>query len=128
MSHADAPGARAVTVELPIPPASLSPNGRAHWAERGRDARWWRTLAKVKLEMTEAQGWPSARMDIHWCFAGRQPDDDNVIARCKSIRDGAQDAGLVNDDQAIRVGDVTFQRVRRPAQCVVVTFTREDGR
>jgi crossover junction endodeoxyribonuclease RusA len=116
-----------LVIAMPHPPASLSPNGRAHWSERGRDAKWWRTLAKAKTRMEGQEGWPAASMHIFWLFAGRQPDDDNVIARCKPIRDGIADAGLVADDGLIRVEGVTFERVPRKEQGVVIRLTRQEA-
>lgn len=121
-----------VTLELPHPPASLSPNGRAHWRVKARDAAQVRQDAAmlVRQAIWEAgdvgHPWPAATMDIHWRFSGRQPDSDNTVSRCKNVRDGIADACLVSDDVSIRVGAVTFERVRRAEQCVVLTLTRRE--
>ena len=121
-----------ITIDIPHPPASLSPNSRSHWRDKARDTRHMRTISNMLT--CAAMGcadinepWPAARMDIHWRFAGRQPDDDNIIARCKPIRDGIADAGLVADDCSIHVGSVVFERVPRRDVEVVITLTREDG-
>ncbi len=55
-------------------------------------------------------------------IGGKRPDDDGVTTRCAAYRDGAQDAGLVADDQQITTGTVTFERVKRGEECVVLTF------
>lgn len=122
-----------VVISMPHPPASLSPNGRAHWRTKAADAKQVRRDAHL-LTWREQQGiittddtrWPAASMRICWMFAGRQPDDDNVIARLKPVRDGIADAGLVADDGLIRVEGVTFERVKRSEQAVVITLTRSD--
>jgi crossover junction endodeoxyribonuclease RusA len=116
-----------IVLTLPHPPASLSPNGRAHWRRKAADAKQTRNDAYISCLIADAdKGWPAATMHIFWQFAGKQPDDDNVIARCKPIRDGIADAGLVADDGLIRVTGVTFERVPRKDQGVVLTLTRED--
>jgi hypothetical protein len=68
--------------------------------------------------------WSSARLDICWMFAGRQPDADNTVARVKGAIDGIADACLVLNDQSIHLGAVTFERVSRKDQAVVLTVTR----
>ena len=118
-----------ITIDIPHPPASLSPNGRAHWRDRARDTKHMRMISDMLT--CAAMGcadinepWPAARMAIHWRFAGVRPDSDNIVARCKSVRDGIADAGLVANDRDIRVGDVTFERVPRRDVGMIVTLTR----
>lgn len=119
-----------VTIMLPHPPSSLSPNSRVHWRTKARDAQRLRrdAFCEVRHAIWEAgdvgHPWPAATMDIHWQFAGRQPDDDNIVARLKSARDGIADACLVSDDALIRIGIVTLGRVARKDQCVIITLTR----
>lgn len=119
-----------VVIAMPHPPASLSPNGRTNWAVRHRDGQMVRTRAYYLTWAARAPGaepWAGAVMDIHWQYAGRCPDDDNIVARCKSGRDGIAAAGLVTDDALIRVGAVTCERVKRANQQVIVTLTRMEG-
>lgn len=122
-----------VVLVLPHPPASLSPNGRAHWSERGRDAQRWRRIgAGLMVNYRAVTGhderdWPAASLRITWMFAGRQPDDDNCIARLKPVRDGLADAGLIADDGLIHVEGVVFERVKRHEQAVVLTLTRREA-
>jgi crossover junction endodeoxyribonuclease RusA len=122
-----------VVLDMPLPPASLGPNGREHWAMRNHATQLWRTMAAGLIASQRVIGqhdhrdWPGAQMDIHWQFAGRQPDDDNCIGRLKAVRDGIADAGLVADDALIRVGVVTFERVSRKDQAVRITLTRTEA-
>ena len=126
-------GVQRVVLTLPHPPASLSPNGRAHWRTQAVDKTRTRTGALLMTrnviwqEGITSHPWPAARMDICWMFAGRQPDDDNVVARCKSIRDGIADGCLVSDDKHITIGTVTMERVPKAQQGVVLTLTRLDA-
>ena len=134
MSHADAPGARAVTVltvDLPLPPKSLGKGAHDHWRTVRRDYgqyREWGGMALTVAMYAEPFAIKHRRftMDIHWRFAyGRPPDDDNAITRCACYRDAAQDVGLVTDDIWIQTGAVTFERVKRGCEGVTITF-RED--
>jgi Holliday junction resolvase RusA-like endonuclease len=122
-----------VRITLPHPPASLSPNGRPDRWTKARDGKRVRrdaalvTRSAIWEQDITSHPWPAARMDIHWRFAGTQPDSDNVVARCKSLRDGIADACLVANDQSISIGSVTFERVPKRDVEVVVIVTREDG-
>lgn len=121
---------QAIKLVMPLPPASLSPNGREFWAVRNRDAQLWRTMAAGLIASQRVIGqhderdWPGARMDIEWRYAGRTPDDDNCVGRLKSTRDGIADAGLVADDGLIHIGAITLVRVPRKDQQVIITLTR----
>ena len=126
----DADGA--LHVVLPHPPASLSPNGRPNRWQKARDAKQVRrdaallTRQAIWEQRIDSHPWDAARLDICWLFAGTQPDADNVVARCKSVVDGIADMGIVANDQVLRLGAVTFRRVKRTEQAVMVTITREE--
>lgn len=89
---------------LPWPPRDLSPNARVHWSVRSRAARlyrkacWALILASgIKVDWTgPAHLWlnfyPPSR---------RHYDDDNLIASCKSGRDGIADALGINDGRFV---------------------------
>jgi hypothetical protein len=122
-----------MTLVCELPPTSVGPNGRAHHLGKARinNRLKWSAL-QLTREAWEALGvpywewqpWPAARMDVLWCFSGPQPDDDNAWSRLKSTRDGVAESGLVTDDRHITIGAITFQRVKRAEQRVVLTFTR----
>jgi hypothetical protein len=117
-----------VTITLPLPPRSLSPNGREHWTTKNRDAQQFRFLARNATNHHASSDWPWPGADclIIWHYSGRQPDDDNVIAQCKSIRDGVADAELVTDDRHIKTIGVEFVKVRKVDECVILHFDRRE--
>lgn len=115
-------------VDLPWPPAGLSPNGRLNYfakarlSKKGRRDGFW--AAKSALRRTAIQ------VPIHPVYGGVQvvfratpptrriPDDDNFIARMKPYRDGVADALKVND--RCFHSSVRFLRPRRPGHVVMV--------
>jgi Holliday junction resolvase RusA-like endonuclease len=125
-------GAEAVILTMPHPPTSLSPNGRPNRWEKAADTKQVRrdammvTRSVIWQDGIDSHPWPAAVMDICWLFAGTQPDSDNIVARLKAVRDGIADALLVADDKHISIGSVTFERVPRKEQGVVITLTRKD--
>jgi Holliday junction resolvase RusA-like endonuclease len=66
-------------------------------------------------------------MRIHWFYAGRQPDSDNIVARLKAARDGIADACLVSDDRDIQIGEVITVRVPRTQQHLLITMIRMEA-
>lgn len=92
------------TVTLPWPPSECSPNARCHWSIRAKAAKQYREtcfyLAKeVKLK-APAEG------KIHLWLNFYRPtrvriDDDNLIARAKSGRDGLADALQIDDTRFV---------------------------
>ena len=120
------------TVRLQLPlPRDLLPNRRsgAHWGPHAgniKQWRYWAMMATADHTMRREWGgrWPAARLDIEWRCAGKQPDDDNIIAACKPIRDGIADTGIVADDTHITTGTVRIVRVTRADEGLVLTLTR----
>ena len=118
---------RSVTITLPLPPGSLSPNSRAHWARKARDARKCREVA-AWATIAAANGsrpfW--RRCTLRAAFYHRQNrrrDDDNLIASLKSYRDGLVDGGLLADD----VGVITLppeRHIDRANPRVELTLTK----
>ena len=90
-----------ITVTLPWPPAVLSPNSRVHWSVRARAAKAYRTecgwqCKAAKLAAPDAKG----KIDLWIDFyppTRRHHDDDNLVARFKSGRDGIADALGIDD-------------------------------
>lgn len=105
---------------LPWPPAECSPNARGHWAKRAKAAkayrgRCWRETLAHRRKLV-----PAARYVLHLEFVPptrARFDDDNLVARFKSGRDGIADALDLDDTRFITrpvVSDTTggFVRVR----------------
>lgn len=93
-------------VDLPFPPASLSPNARLHWAKKSKAAKAYRRECRLLTLEAGLRGvdWEG---DIHvWIDFfppdRRRRDDDNMIAAFKSGRDGIADA-LGVDDSRFRI-------------------------
>lgn len=103
-----------VTVVLPIPSKTLSPNGRKHWRTQRaavKQAReWGRLAALAALSPCNATRplWTAANVDLKLVRKDRRGrwDEDNLIASCKSYIDGVVDAGLLANDRGLRWGQV----------------------
>lgn len=103
-----------VTLTLPIPPRSLSPNARPHYHAKGRATKKARTRAKVEVMATLPAGYrpraACAKVQITWFAKTRRfPDPDNALANSKAYFDGLTDAGLFCDDKHITHLPVIFQ-------------------
>lgn len=103
-----------MTIEFPHPPAALSPNGdRAHWGtvalarKKCREEAAYITTEHMLLHAPPiGKEWKTYH--ICWNYWGTvMPDDDNVVARIKSYKDGICDALGIND-RSIHLGSVTF--------------------
>lgn len=118
----------------PLPPITLSKNGRANWRRIHEDFQT--VLARARQQFANranynaSLAWPvhAAIMDVVWCQArGRRPDDDNVFARVAAVRDAAQHVGMVADDKHIRVGEVFYERVLPGEEFCQVQFRTDDA-
>ena len=117
-----------IVLVLPLPPASLSPNGRAHVFTRARDARRVRGEAKFMARSAlAARGmgpprWQQATVTYTWRNnRGPLPDADNLIARCKPVLDGLIDAGILADDRHVTIS----ARAERGEPSLIVTISPE---
>jgi crossover junction endodeoxyribonuclease RusA len=100
-------------VELPWPPKELSPNARVHWGKKSKAAKRYRADC---FYLCKEAGAPwltddsKLQLHIEFCPPDRRAyDDDNLVSRFKSGRDGVADALRVNDKRFvthINVGDV----------------------
>lgn len=97
---------RPLTISIPIPPVSLSPNGRAHFRTKARDKAAQRAqgFAFASCQFRGAgPKWDRVTLTIRW-FAKHDkfiPDFDNAVASCKGAFDGMQDAGVMKDDRGV---------------------------
>ena len=107
-----------MTLEFPHPPKALSPNGdKAHWGKVAIERKKCRELAQLitnkhLLANDINHELPYSTYHIIWNHWGTvMPDDDNVVARIKSYKDGICDALGIND-RSIHLGSVKFIRER----------------
>lgn len=114
---------------LPHPPSSLSPNGnKAHYMAISAARKKCRSIAAAAAyqQIAETAPCPLTPADIPDYFATRyntpatyriiwnywgtvQPDDDNVVARIKSYKDGICELIGINDKN-LRLRGVDFIR------------------
>ena len=99
--------AEALLLTVSIPPRTLSPNARVHWAVKMKATRKSRveSWAAVQIAMHEQSvngGWNGAECRVVW-FArdSRRRDRDNLLASLKATFDGLVDGGLLVDDAGI---------------------------
>ncbi len=112
-----------VTITIPHPSSVLSPNGRAHWRTRAGAAKSLKAMVAGKTRVAINPNFFNSKLadkySINWYYKGVRPDDDNVIARCKYIKDamcwvfGIDDRQLSIDSCELihdkkRAGEVEF--------------------
>lgn len=132
-----------VEVVLPLPPSVLGHHGGG-WQQMGIRRSTGKpyvisgnrkAFAKVRDEAITALRqvsighglqWPGAVMSVEWRFAGTAPDSDGAWTRVSAIRDAAQHVEIVTNDRHIEQGTLTFTRVKKVEQCVVVRFKRPE--
>ena len=89
-----------MTITLPLPPKSLSPNGRVHWKNKARLTKHARTNAKL-ITLAALNGstpFPYTHYALTFYYPTRaRRDDDNCLASCKAYRDGIADALRIDD-------------------------------
>lgn len=97
---------RNLSIDIGIPPATLSPNGRVHWARKSKAKKHQRQSAKyvalAAIDRAPAPAWPEANVMLRWhSVRNRWPDADNAIASVKGAIDGLVDAGVLADDDKL---------------------------
>lgn len=104
-------------VELPFPPADLSPNKRLHWRQKADAVALYRATCHLmtfaELPPIDRGRWPyDGEIPISVTFFppdNRRRDRDNMLASFKAGFDGIADALGVDDNRFIpthRVGEV----------------------
>lgn len=104
-------------VELPFPPAELSPNRRLHWAKKAKSVKayrnWVSLMTQAEVPPIDRGRWPyDGEIPISVTFFppdNRRRDRDNMLASFKAGFDGIADALGVDDNRFIpthRVGEV----------------------
>lgn len=98
-------------ITLPHPSKYLNPNGdRANGMAVSAARKRARSLAATVTAAAADAYTHYTTYHITWNYFGTQlPDDDNIIARCKSYKDGICDALGIND-KTLHCSGVTFIR------------------
>ena len=101
-------------LDLPWPPAVLSPNARSHWSKKSRAAKAYRAACHLLCKAAGMQA-PAGRALLMLEFVppdNRRRDDDNCLASFKSGRDGLADAWGIDDSvfvTQIQMSDETIK-------------------
>lgn len=88
-----------MTITLPWPPSTLSPNARLHWSAAARAKKSYRLAcwACAKEQGAKAHSGPlTLRLDFYPPDR-RSYDHDNLLARMKAGLDGLADAMKIDD-------------------------------
>ena len=110
-------------IVLPWPSTDLSPNARVHWSRKARAAKKARADARIIACVAnwDIARWPDGQLHLWITFHAptrRLPDDDNMLARFKPMRDGIADALKIDDRRFISHPYVSDQP-RKGGQVVV---------
>lgn len=120
---------KSITITLPLPPAVLSPNSRAHWSAVSRAKSIQRHAAKIKARARMAsrqKPWLTATVAIRATFAdNRQRDRDNILASLKAAFDGTEDAGLIANDSGYTYLPVEITPKDPANPRIEITFTKQ---
>lgn len=91
-----------MTLVMPWPPSTLSPNARVHWAALARARKAYREACGWQAKAQGARRLTAERLDVTFTFyppTKRRVDLDNCIARMKSGIDGIADVLGVDDSR-----------------------------
>lgn len=115
-----------VEITLPWPDACLSPNARGSWRKKAQAVKAYRKACAEAAWQQGVNPTSGLRVDlITFCPPdARAHDDDNLIARFKSGRDGLADA-LGVDDKTFRPSYATG--AKKPGGAVRVTLSPIPG-
>lgn len=96
---------RNITIELlGLPPRTLSPNFRGHWAVKARAVNAYRTYVYLMANQARPRDWEvleKATISLTFIAVDRRRRDlDNLLSSFKAGIDGLIDAGILRDDSA----------------------------
>lgn len=109
-----------------IPPASLRGNSRAHWAQKARDARTWRTSGRWHGYVEGIAMRHVPRVSVHYAFHHwRKVDLDNLVIGMKSWLDGMVESEVIESDDPdhLVLEAPVFVKCQRGESHTVVTVT-----
>ena len=124
--------ARAIVIELPLPPRALSSNGsHGHWSKKSSAANGYRMVCRAVALAACNREPHNERRRVSYTFGIKgarklglyQPRDiSNALAAFKAGQDGLVDAGILVDDSAkwMELGTVTIDATVGPFVRVVV--------
>jgi crossover junction endodeoxyribonuclease RusA len=89
-------------IELPFPPATLSPNARPHWAQRARAFKSYKMQCYMLLSQFRdtLAGRDTFSVTFHPPTAHRF-DADNLVSRFKAGQDALAEIAGVDDSQFV---------------------------
>lgn len=118
-----------VTITLPLPAKSLSPNARVHHMTLARaKAVHTKRAAWVTFEVLhgDTPKWQSATIQATFYHAQqRRRDQMNLLGSLKAYEDGLVLAGLLADDEGV-TWSPAIRLIDRENPRLVLTITRED--
>jgi Holliday junction resolvase RusA-like endonuclease len=119
-----------ITITIPIPHRSLSPNARTHWATKAakvKAARRFACIQGIAVTVEAEPNWPNAISTVVWyAKTATHPDPDNALAMLKPYFDGMADAGVLANDRNLAHNPIRFEKDRANPR-VQITITRVGG-
>ncbi len=118
-----------ITIKLPLPDKSLSPNARVHWSkkQKGVERLFAKLTAMNAMYPYDGPKWKRASVQCVFTFKDRRSrDKDNYLAMMKSDFDGFADAEIITNDSGFTYLPVVFTEPDKSAVGVVVTITRTE--
>lgn len=124
---------KSLTIELPMPPPILSPNGPT-WGKRTQMVKskakksqreTTKLAALAVLNGATPPRWKYAKISAaFWpaSWAGLGSDPMNRIAMLKGAVDGLEDAGIFENDRGVQWGPVTHPGIDAVTPHVVLTI------
>ena len=116
-----------ITITLSLPHKCLRPNVRSHWAPKSRAIKQARQDAQ-QAAFEKFKELPGPFIINHYFLhpfyaTARFWDDDNIIASCKSYRDGIADAAN-QDDHSFRCAEVVPEKdSKNPRLEIIIDIT-----
>ena len=122
-----------LTITLPHTPRCLSPNAKTPLTQRGAVvANKVKVSAKqrarhmawaVTYKTLQGRKFVPNFYTVRWFYKGPEPDDDNVLSRCKYYKDGACSAMGI-DDGRLRCRGIERIHALERAGMVEIVFER----
>jgi crossover junction endodeoxyribonuclease RusA len=127
-----------IRLELPWPPAQLSPNARVGWQTKARatkayrnDCMWvayaYRNRKKFSGDpLPEFGAAPVTVTPVFYTRTRQRMDIDNLVASIKSALDGLTGAGYWADDSQVSLGAPRREIDPTRDKCVVLEISTQD--